>query len=71
MSDDSHGIGQIGAQYDQLFAYMIELDIEKVTVLGHGQGGSDPRFPQLAGREVRVKDLLRSKFFKDFSFDDW
>ena len=61
LSDDSHGIGQVGYGFKQAVAFMDHIGLNTLMVLQRGLTTRDPRFPGVSGRPVSVKDLGKNQ----------
>lgn len=64
VSDDSHGVGQIGACYDKVMSCVQRSGITELWFLVLTEDSSpknlnDPRFPSTDWRKVDVLDLMK------------
>lgn len=57
MSDDSHGISQVGTNYGRLLEFTVATHITSITFLEKGTTTDDPRFPGLAKDAVSVESM--------------
>lgn len=65
MSDDSHGIDQVGLNFDRVLDFIRQVDIRRIHYLESGtQEGYDSRFRAINVSELDVSDLARRPFFK-------
>ena len=66
LSDDSHGIAQVGTHYEKLLPFLERNDIANLTFLTHvappGNTGDD-RFPTLSVQSVAVSDVKDHRTF--------
>ena len=62
MSDDSHGIDQIGTNYARLLAFIQKAGIEKIHYADSGVR-KDSRFPNAGFPSINVTDLARLPFW--------
>ncbi|MCJ1403972.1 histidinolphosphatase [Xylographa trunciseda] len=63
LSDDSHGIGQVGFGYKRTIEFVAEIGIQTLMVLQRGPMTRDPRFPEVFGRPVPVHGLEQKHVF--------
>ena len=63
LSDDSHGVGQVGFGYKRTLEFVEEMGITTLIVLQRGSMTRDPRFPGVFERQVLVKDLEKDHAF--------
>lgn len=57
LSDDSHGINQVGVCYDQIPEFLQETGIESLMVVEKGLVTNDSRFSGVSAREVSTNSL--------------
>lgn len=57
LSDDSHGVDQVGYGYDKVLRFVEEVGITTLQVVERGATTKDTRFPGVASRVVHVRDL--------------
>lgn len=65
LSDDSHGIEQVGLNYHRVFSFMDEVGISELHYLDHKTGlvlAHDTRFPVTQIKTISVKNLKRMVF---------
>jgi len=63
LSDDSHGITQVGVCYDRIPKFLQETGIESLMVLGKGLATNGSRFSGVSTREVSTNSLKGHKLF--------
>jgi histidinol-phosphatase (PHP family) len=63
MSDDSHGIDQIGTNYARLLAFIQKAGIEKIHYADSAGVRIDSRFPIAGFSSITVTDLARLPFW--------
>ncbi|KAF1843311.1 histidinol-phosphatase [Cucurbitaria berberidis CBS 394.84] len=63
MSDDSHGIDQIGTNYTRLLAFIQKAGIEKMHYADPGGIRKDSRFPSVGFSAISVTDLAQLPFW--------
>jgi len=63
LSDDSHGVGQVGFGFRRTLAFAEGIGIKTLIVLQRGPTARDPRFPGVFGRPVLVNGLEKSHAF--------
>jgi len=56
LSDDAHGVDQVGTHYEQAFEFLESLGVEKLWYLGH-EGNSNERAPL---RSISLKTVKGS-----------
>ena len=71
LSDDSHGIDQVAACYDQVLTFLERVGIETLTSVKHcerstqeGKVSADDRFPTLLFEQVDVKEIKKHEFWR-------
>lgn len=66
LSDDSHGIEQIGTNYPRLLEYIKKTEVEKIHFAARGCGDRiDDRFPSSGYSTIDVVDLARLPFWSE------
>lgn len=63
MSDDSHGIDQIGTNYRRLLAFIQKVGIEEMHYVDHAGLRKDNRFPNAGFSSIAVADLAQLPFW--------
>lgn len=63
LSDDSHGVDQVGYKYEEVMDFIADVGIEKVSIFEKGRTTTDERFPGIATREVSIESLKRHAFW--------
>ncbi|MCJ1387333.1 histidinolphosphatase [Xylographa bjoerkii] len=63
LSDDSHGVGQVGFGFKRTVEFVEEIGIKTLIVLQRGLITRDPRFPGVFGRPVPVEGLEKNHAF--------
>ena len=63
ISDDSHGIDQIGTNYTRLLAYIQKTGIQEIRYVDQDGIRKDGRFPNSGFSTITVAELARSKFW--------
>ena len=67
MSDDSHGIEQIGTNYTRLLAFIQKTGIKEVYYADQAGVKKDSRFPGSGFSSISVVDLAQSPFWSMLS----
>lgn len=67
LSDDSHGIIQVGVCYDQIPKFLQVTGIESLMVLEKGLVTNDGRFSGISTRKVSTNTLEGHKLFHRLS----
>jgi len=57
LSDDSHGVDQVGTSYDRLLRFVEEMGIKEIVYLEKGSTARDARFPNISMSTMAVQDL--------------
>jgi len=57
LSDDSHGVDQVGTSYDRLLRFVEEMGIKEIVYLEKGSMTRDARFPNISMSTIAVQDL--------------
>jgi len=57
LSDDSHGVDQVGTSYDRLLRFVEEIGIKEIVYLEKGSTTRDARFPNISMSTIAVQDL--------------
>jgi hypothetical protein len=65
MSDDSHGVDQIGTNYARLLAFIGETGIDEMHFVDRTGIQSDSRFPNAGFLSIAVSELSELPFWKD------
>jgi histidinol-phosphatase (PHP family) len=63
MSDDSHGIDQIGTNYARLLAFIQKAGIEQIHYADSAGVRKDSRFPNAGFSTITVTDLTQLPFW--------
>ncbi|KAL9001508.1 MAG: hypothetical protein Q9169_000083 [Polycauliona sp. 2 TL-2023] len=63
ISDDSHGIDQIGCRYRDLLSFAKKIGILQITYFEKGSPGKDVRFPSVTSRTTTLVRLESHSFF--------
>ncbi|KAL8967384.1 MAG: hypothetical protein Q9197_005460 [Variospora fuerteventurae] len=63
LSDDSHGIGQIGSHYWEVLRFAEEIGITKISYFGRAPASKDSRFPGVTIRSTAVSHMQSHPFF--------
>ena len=63
LSDDSHGVDQVGAKYREVLQFAEEIGITAITYFEKSQITKDERFPRVSTRTANVADLKAHAFF--------
>jgi histidinol-phosphatase (PHP family) len=63
MSDDSHGIDQIGTNYARLLAFIQKARIEQIYYADSAGVRKDSRFPNAGFSSITVTDLAHFSFW--------
>ncbi|MCJ1383964.1 histidinolphosphatase [Xylographa soralifera] len=63
LSDDSHGVSQVGFGFKRTVEFVEEIGVKTLIVLTRGLVTRDARFPGVSGRPVPVKDLEKNHAF--------
>ncbi|MCJ1284493.1 histidinolphosphatase [Xylographa opegraphella] len=63
LSDDSHGVGQVGFGFTRAVEFMEGIGVRTLIVLQRGLMTRDARFRGVFGRPVRVPDLQKKHTF--------
>lgn len=66
MSDDSHGIDQVGFGYHQVLEFVIQTGISVLHYLDLSEEGAafDARFPSTRIRSVSVDEVRQKAFYQ-------
>jgi histidinol-phosphatase (PHP family) len=64
MSDDSHGIDQIGTNYARLLAFIEKVGIKEIHFVDQAGVRFDSRFPSAGFSSIKVTDLARLPFWQ-------
>ena len=59
MSDDSHGIDQIGTNYARLLAFIRKAGIDQIHYADRAGARKDSRFPNTGFSSIAVTDLAQ------------
>ncbi|KAL8693028.1 MAG: hypothetical protein Q9218_002043 [Villophora microphyllina] len=63
ISDDSHGVDQIGSHYRELLQFAQNVGITQITYLERGSETKDPRFPNVTTKITNLSQLHSHTFF--------
>ena len=63
LSDDSHGVDQVGTNYARLLAFIEEIGIERITYFEKGAFTRDERFPGVGTKTVAVEEIKQHPVF--------
>ena len=67
VSDDSHGVEQVGLNYDKLVPFLEDVGVKEVSFLAHKEERQerpyDARFPNLAVEAISVDELQKHPFW--------
>lgn len=63
MSDDSHGIDQIGTNYHRLLAFIQQAGIKEIYYADRGAPSKDSRFPDTGFSSISIDELVRLPFW--------
>ena len=63
LSDDSHGVDQIGAKYHEVLGFAEEVGITTITYFERSEVSKDDRFPGVSAQTMNVSDLKYHAFF--------
>jgi len=63
MSDDSHGISQVGTNYKRLLMFIESINAPPVTFLEKSSSTKDARFPGVSTSTVSVAKIKEHPFF--------
>lgn len=68
LSDDSHGVAQVGAKYHKILDYIQEQGIKNLYFLELApvgiSGGLDPRFPRTLVKYRSLAEVKEMEFWK-------
>ena len=67
ISDDSHGVAQVGLNYDKVLESIQAASINQICFLAPVSDSilpQDPRFPKVGWKTISVADLEQHKFWK-------
>jgi histidinol-phosphatase (PHP family) len=65
MSDDSHGIDQIGTNYPRMLAFIHQARIQHIHYVDLDTPRADSRFPTTGFSRIAVDDLARLPFWSE------
>jgi histidinol-phosphatase (PHP family) len=63
MSDDSHGIDQLGTNYGRLLAFVQKAGIERICYIDPAGTRKDDRFPNAGFSSISVTELAQMPFW--------
>jgi histidinol-phosphatase (PHP family) len=63
LSDDSHGIDQIGTNYSRLLAFIQKAGIEEIHYIDPSGARNDGRFPSAGFTSIATSKLAISPFW--------
>lgn len=70
MSDDSHGIEQIGTNYTRLLAFIQKTGISSIHYIDPRAGArKNSRFPSIGFTSIAVTDLAQLPFWTNLQSD--
>jgi histidinol-phosphatase (PHP family) len=67
LSDDSHGVVQVGLNYDKMLDCIKEASITELCFLAPASDSilpHDPRFPKVGWKTISVAELEQHSFWK-------
>lgn len=64
LSDDSHGVEQVGTNYERVLQFVEETGIKEVHFFGRGGVAFDHRFPNVSMSLVSLAELKRHAFWR-------
>lgn len=64
LSDDSHGVEQVGTNYERVLQFVEETGIKEVHFLERGGVAFDQRFPNVSMSSVSLAELKRHAFWR-------
>jgi histidinol-phosphatase (PHP family) len=67
MSDDSHGIDQIGTNYVRLLAFIQKAGIQEMHFVDPVGVSIDSRFPGAGFSSIKVTDLAQLTFWQNLA----
>ena len=59
LSDDCHGTGQVGTNYDELLRFVEETGIEDIIYFKQGSTTRDSRFPSIDVATFSAAELVK------------
>lgn len=65
MSDDSHGIDQIGTNYTRLLAFIQKAGIDEIHFIDGAGVRVDSRFSSAGFSRIATSELAKSPFWKN------
>lgn len=60
LSDDSHGTGQVGTNYNELLRFVEETGIEDISYFEQGSTTRDSRFPNINVATFSAVELVKT-----------
>ncbi|MCJ1227466.1 histidinolphosphatase [Toensbergia leucococca] len=63
LSDDSHGVDQVGANYGRVLGFAEDIGIRDMVYFEQGRLSRDVRFPGVSTRAVSLIDVKKHGFF--------
>jgi histidinol-phosphatase (PHP family) len=63
MSDDSHGVEQVGTNYARLLAFIQKAEIAEIHFVNSGGVRMDERFPSAGFSSIATSTLAASSFW--------
>ena len=64
LSDDSHGVEQVGTNYHRLLQFVEETGIENIVYLEKGSTTKDTRFPSISTNSIKVQNLEHHSHYR-------
>lgn len=63
MSDDSHGVDQVGTNYGRLLAYVKKAGIDRIYYVDEAGERKDSRFPKAGISSIALTELEQLPFW--------
>ena len=63
LSDDSHGVDQVGYGFDRVLSFVQEVGIPTITLFKRGMATKDSRFRGITTTDVSVKEMTMLDYF--------
>lgn len=64
LSDDSHGVDQVGLNYEKVLDFVEKTGIKEIHFLGRGSAGFDHRFPNVSMSSASLAALKGHAFWR-------
>lgn len=64
LSDDSHGVEQVGLNYGKVLEFVEKAGINEIYFLDRGRPGFDQRFLDVSMSSASLADLKRHAFWR-------